>query len=299
MRLLRPTIEEWEADRVVRQRLDARDSAKCASIARNAARLMGWRWTDDLTGPACIQWTRRLSEQGLSGATVRNRLSVIRSLGRYLGAIGEWKQSPLRDVQAPRVRACDRGEGAYPFSPQEAARLIEAAKAAERATFNARRFGACRSTLYRALWDTGLRYSEAMRLEVRFVDTDRLWITVRDDKSGRGDRIPISESLASVLTDWVNERELEPRDRLFLKVSHRTLVRDMQLAGIPRYVGEAGGQWHRFRKGMVTHYLRSGVDLKVVQRLARHASAKTTLDHYYRIADEDLRAPIDNGLGGL
>lgn len=297
MRLLRPTIEEWEVDRVVRQRLDARDSAKCASIVRNAAQMMGWRWTDDLTAPACIQWTRRLSEQGLSGATVRNRLSVIRSLGRYLVAIGEWKQSPLRDVQAPRVRASDRGEGAYPFSPEEVTRLIRAARAAEEASYNARRFGACRSTLYRALWDTGLRYGEAMRLQVRYVDLDRLWITVKDDKAGRGDRIPISESLASVLADWISERELEPRDRLFLKVSHRTLVKDMHRAGIPRYVGEAGGQWHRFRKGIVTHYLRSGVDVKVVQRLARHASAKTTLDHYYRITDEALRAPIDSGLG--
>ena len=280
-----------------RQRLDPMDSAKCASIAREASERMGWRTTKDLTAPSCVRWLQGLADRGLMGGTLRNRLSVMRGFGRYLVEIGEWSSNPLREVRSPRVRARERGEGARAFEPEEVKRLIEAARVAEKAHLNARRFGSCRSTLYRTLWDTGLRYTEAMRLRVRYADLDGLRIRVKGDKSGRGDTIPITSSLADVLNAWIQDRELEANDPLFVRVSHRTLVRDMERAGVPREVNDARGQWHCFRKGIITYHLRQGLDLKVVQEHARHASSVTTLNHYYRLQREQLTAPVDNGLG--
>lgn len=282
-----------------RQRLNPRDSAKCAWIARDAAKTMDWRRTGDLTVQSCAEWMRLLSRKGYAGGTICNKLSAIRSLGRYLVLAGIWDKSPIDDLKGPRVRAIDRGDGAYPFSPEEVSRLIDAAYKAELSSHQARRYGHSRSTLYRFLWETGIRYSEAKRMQVSWVDFERLSIRVKGDKSGRGDRLPITESLAVVLADWVGERGLLPEDQLFVRVDHSTLIRDMKRAGIPRYVGDSGGLWHRFRKGIITHMLRSKVDIEVVRRLARHATAKTTLDHYYRIRDEELRTPLDGGVMDL
>lgn len=97
----------------------------------------------------------------------------------------------------------------------------------------------------------------------------------------------LDEFIAGVLTVF----------NAFKGVSHRTLTRDMERAGIPRRDENGqGGQWHCFRKGIVTHHLRNGVDIKAVQKLARHATVQTTLNFYYQLRDHEARAAVDGGV---
>lgn len=293
--LLTNAIPNFEAYRVKVLRLDELNCRKGSYVIEAASDLMSWRLTDDLTPPACVDWLGRLGDLGMSGATMRNRMSHVRSLGKWLVQVGEWPANPLREVQTPKVRASEKGQGARAFSVDEVRRLVAAAKVAERSHRGAMRFGACRSTLYHTLFETGLRYGEAMSLRVSDLDLGSGVLRVVKDKGRRGDRIPIGRGTVAVLSAWITDRGLRGDDPVFLKVSHRTLMRDMQRAGIPRRVGGLGGQWHCFRKGIVTHYLRNGADLKVVQALARHKSAKTTLDHYYQLDDGALRRTVGAG----
>jgi len=292
---LERAIPDFEGYRVQVLRLDPYNCRKGSFVIEAAAELMNWRSTNDLTPPACVEWLGKLGAAGLSGATMRNRMSQIRAMGKWLVQVGEWDANPLREVQTAKVRMSDKGAGARAFTRDEVKRLIEAARVAEGSHAAARRFGACRSTLYHTLFETGLRYGEAMGLRVCDVDLAGRVIRVVKDKAGRGDRIPIGPGTAAVLAAWIADRGLTGRDPVFLRVSHRTLVRDMKRAGIPREVAGQAGQWHCFRKGIVTHYLRNGADLKTVQKLARHASAKTTLDHYYQLDDGAVRATIGSG----
>ena len=296
MKPLSPVVNDWRRDRVLRLRLDPYDSDKCARIVRNAATLMEWEWVEDLTAPNCVSWLQQLARDGLSRGTMRNRMGAIRGLGSYLVQVGEWVTNPLADVKTPKVRAATRGPGARAFTPKEVRSLIEAASVLERTHANARKFGPLRSTLYRVLFETGLRYGEAMALEVRDIDFDRLWISVRQDKSRRGEGVPIGEGTAVCLRRYIDAVGLSGSDRVFRAVSHRTLTRDMERAGVPRRVDGQGGQWHCFRKGIVTHHLKNGVDLKAVQKLARHASAQTTLNFYYQLKDSEARRAVDGGV---
>jgi site-specific recombinase XerD len=56
-------------------------------------------------------------------------------------------------------------------------------------------------------------------------------------------------------------------------------------------IGVAGKQigWHSFRHSLATNLQALGVDIKVAQRLLRHASRRTTLDIYARAVSQQKR----------
>jgi len=290
-------VPKWVKDRIERLKLDRTDSEKCGRIVLAAAEMMGWETTDDITPKSCVAWlNRRSTEDNVSAGTMRNQMGALRSLGHYLVQIEHWTENPLESVQTPKVRSKERGPGARAFSVAEVRKLIAVADHLERTDHRTAKFGKLRSTFYRFLFETGLRYGEATSLLAGDVDVGNRLVRVRDDKAGRGESVPIGPELMRVLCRWIDDQELDGDDRLFRSVSHRTLTADMKRAGIPRRVDGQGGQWHCFRKGIVTHYLQNGVDIKAVQKLARHATVQTTLNFYYQLKDHEARAAVDGGV---
>ena len=95
--------------------------------------------------------------------------------------------NPCDGLKMPRVRACDRGPGMRAFSLAEVRALILHAETLEREQWQTRRHAPNRSVLYCFLAHTGLRYGEAMRLQVSDVDLPGAMLRVRADKAGRGD----------------------------------------------------------------------------------------------------------------
>ena len=291
-------LKRWKRDRVSRLGLSEYDTNKCVRIVQRAAELMEWKTIDDLTPSACVAWLQNLAQNGNARGTLRNGMGAVRSLGHYLVQVEVWELNRLESVQTPKVRAAHRGPGARAFTVDEVRRLIKVADHLERTDQRAAKFGPLRSTLYRFLFETGLRYSEAMAVRVKDIDEANRTLTVQRDKSERGDTVPLGPETMRILLRWIAIRELVDNDLLFEKqVSHRTLTRDMERAGIPRRDEKGqGGQWHCFRKGIVTHHLRNGVDIKKVQKLARHATVQTTLNFYYQLKDHEAREPVDNGV---
>ena len=57
--------------------------------------------------------------------------------------------------------------------------------------------------------------------------------------------------------------------------SDMILQRGTAITGITRHIG-----WHTFRHTFSTLHKASGVDIKVMQELLRHANSRTTLDIY-------------------
>lgn len=153
----------------------------------------------------------------------------------------------------------------------------------------------CRVQRQLFLAHTGLRYGEAMRLAWCDVDMYAQVLTVRLDKAGRSDSIPIGAECTKALRDLLAFRgAVKPKDLIFRKVSHHTLVADMERAGIPGREAGKAGEWHRFRKFMVTERLRSGEAPENVRRMARHATIYLTTGVYNDLAIEDLRGTAES-----
>lgn len=69
---------------------------------------------------------------------------------------------------------------------------------------------------------------------------------------------------------------------------------DLAVAGIP-YLDEAGCvfDFHAIRGLFVTALIEAGVNIKTVQKLARHSSAALTLDRYAWVQGLNLAAAVE------
>ncbi|HUW42068.1 MAG TPA: site-specific tyrosine recombinase/integron integrase [Rectinemataceae bacterium] len=147
-------------------------------------------------------------------------------------------------------------------------------------------------------YSAGLRVSEIARLRIEDVDEDRGVLLVKGGK-GRKDRYTI---LARNLVGMINAyRDLHhPQTWLFEGPDGGPLsVRSLQAvfykarddAGIDKQVSI-----HSLRHSFATHLLEDGTDIRYIQTLLGHSSAKTT-QIYTHVARKDvlrIRSPFDD-----
>jgi integrase/recombinase XerD len=122
-------------------------------------------------------------------------------------------------------------------------------------------------------FSTGMRVSEICNLKIEDIDSKRMLISVKNAK-GRKDRlVPLSGKILELLRDYF--REYKPSVYLFngqfdLQYSPRSCNQIVK-----KYIGE-NYHFHLLRHSSFTSLLESGVDLRIIQKVAGHASSKTT-----------------------
>lgn len=146
----------------------------------------------------------------------------------------------------------------------------------------------------------GLRIGEVLNLELADIDSSRMLITVRGGK-GKKDRVTLlSEKCLNYLRDYY--RAYTPGKYLFAgqmggKYSERSaqmvLKRAVEKTKIRKHV-----TMHTLRHSFATHLLESGTDLRYIQSLLGHESAKTTqiYTHITTKGIDQIKNPLD-GLG--
>jgi integrase len=151
---------------------------------------------------------------------------------------------------------------------------------------------------------TGLRQGELAGLKWRDLDFTALEIDVRrsvvDQVVGRckteasQKRIPLDVSMAQDLLMWYRETPYRrPEDYVFASNSSRagrkrgkqpfwlSTVMRYYIQPVVRRLGiDKRVTWHTFRRTYTTLLHANGEDVKVVQELLRHGSAKITMDVY-------------------
>ena len=129
------------------------------------------------------------------------------------------------------------------------------------------------------MYTCGLRVSEALRLRVEDLDSQRMVVWVRNGKGAKDRSVPLPEqTLAQLRAYWAQDR---PASWLFATKTGRSLidaglVRDCLHAAqretsIRKKVG-----CHTLRHSYATHLLEAGVHLRAIQALLGHRSLKTT-----------------------
>jgi len=122
-------------------------------------------------------------------------------------------------------------------------------------------------------FSVGLRVSEVINLKISDIDSSRMVITIRQAK-GRKDRIvPLSESVLVTLRKYY--REYKPNEYLF----NGQFGNQYSSTSCNQIVKQILGQqyhFHLLRHSCFTSLLESGTDLRIIQKIAGHASSKTT-----------------------
>ncbi len=244
-----------------------------------------------VAGPAALtaahlrEWVYAQKDLGMSAATIRRRISAIRTWYRFLLSEGIVTSDPSEKLETPR------GWRTLPdvLSVAEVERLIDSVTLDDEFAFRDR-------ALLELAYGAGLRVSEWCSLAVKDVLLDDLVVRVFG-KGGKERIVPIGRKAAGAVGIYL--RELRPRlergsgeGRLFLNSRGRPLSRMTAWTLLRKYVERSGIQKpvtpHTLRHSFATHLLEGGADLRAVQEMLGHSDISTT-QLYTHIDREHLR----------
>lgn len=244
-----------------------------------------------VSGPAALtaahlrEWIYALKDQGRSAATIRRRISALRTWYRFLLAEGVVTADPSEKLETPR------GWRALPdvLSVAEVEQLIASVSLDEPLAFRDR-------ALLELAYGAGLRVSEWCSVGVKDVLLDELVVRVFG-KGGKERLVPIGRKAAGAVGIYL--RELRPRleqgrgeGKLFLNQRGAPLRRMTAWTILRKYVERSGLTKpvtpHTLRHSFATHLLEGGADLRAVQEMLGHADISTT-QLYTHVDREHLR----------
>lgn len=240
---------------------------------------------DALQAAHLREWVYSLKDQGRSAATIRRRISAVRTWYRFLLAEGVVKADPSEKLETPR------GWRKLPdvLTVAEIEQLIDCISLDEPLAFRDR-------ALLELAYGAGLRVSEWCSLGVKDVLLDELVVRVFG-KGGKERLVPIGRKAAGAVGIYL--RELRPRlergkgeGKLFLNSRGAPLRRMTAWTILAKYVAMSGLTKpvtpHTLRHSFATHLLEGGADLRAVQEMLGHSDISTT-QLYTHIDREHLR----------
>jgi integrase/recombinase XerD len=258
---------------------------------RNFVKLADIERPDQITQAAADRVIKALEEQGKAPRTINYWLQKARQFCKWLKKQGVLADNPLADVrgvgggtQRPR----------RPATPEDVAKLCKAALA-NGTSRNGKVSGETRRLLYLTAFATGLRYGELRRLAPEHVcDAPNGFINLPGTaaKNKRAAKLPIPTWLASEMCNYAAARPLGVPAWFpdAPKQITKAMAEDMKAAGIPPQTDAGHLDFHSLRHGFVTQLARSGVDIKTLQKLARHSTAVLTLNVYTHVGELEERA---------
>ena len=149
-------------------------------------------------------------------------------------------------------------------------------------------------TILTTCYAAGLRISEAVRLAVSAVDSQRMVLRIEQGKGQKDRYVMLSPTLLAVLRDWWRVSRsrpwLFPGDRPGCPITTHSVNKACQLAqrrcGIPKPITP-----HSLRHAFAVHLLEAGTDLRTIQLLLGHRSLATTA-RYLRLATTKVCATV-------
>ena len=145
-----------------------------------------------------LRW--RASWPGASTATWAARLGTIRSFAAWLSGLDPAHQVPPKGLIPSRIVR----PAPYIYAPSEIAAIVAAA--AELGSDLGLR-GRTFSTLFGVIAATGLRLSEALKLDMTDYDRGEAVLTIREGKWGKSRLVPLAPDVAARLNAYCAERD--------------------------------------------------------------------------------------------
>ena len=281
-------IEAWAAEmrRMEYSESHIKNSVRYVTRATDSADAT---YLDDIGPEEAVAYLQSLADRRCSPYSQRNARSACRNLWSFCVRMKWLRKNPWDDLRTPHLR---KTKPWAKFSVDEVRRLILAARANyDEADGRTHKFGPTRPAFYAVLALTGLRKSEAGSQRWSDVDLGDAVLRVTNDKSKRHDTIPLTDECCRILREW---REHSTGELVFPHApTHKSLMRDMERAGVAGADEGRAGQFHRFRRLSISARLMAGSSLADVSKLARHVDPKTTME-YFDAPPDDLRDAAEN-----
>lgn len=210
-------------------------------------------------------YTGSLLEQGLSPATVYQRLSALSSFCNFLVRKGTLKDNPLKLLIRPK-----KGRRIPEFYPEVRINnwIDNKGSTPDQVT-----------VMIHLLYATGIRRAELAGIRLEDLDFDRALLRVR----GKGNKerdVPLNEGLVRVLQQFIASRDVGS-PWLFCRKNGESLALTTiskmvhkELAAEPGFTGKKSP--HVLRHSLATHLLNRGADLNSIKELLGHSSLAAT-----------------------
>ncbi len=236
------------------------------------------------------------TEDGFNQETINHYIRAVKAFSRWL-----WKDKRAREHNLAHLATSNpNGDRRYirrPLTPEEAARVIEAAEQGPEVMGMT---GPDRAMLYMVALGTGFRAMRELRplTPERFnLDADPPTITVRAGyaKNGKEAVQPIAQSLADRLALWLAAKP--PGRPVFDGMTKRTaemLRVDLEAAGVPYETSEGIVDFHASRVAYISNLVASGASVKTCQTLARHSTPSLTIGVYAKASLHDIKGAVEN-----
>lgn len=251
----------------------------------------------DLSASRVQKFLADLRSDGLSIQTSNHYLRAIKQFSRWLVRDRRAGEDPLAFISMLNV-ATDRRHDRRPLTEAEFAALIAATTTGKTMS---RLTGQARAMLYTVAAYTGLRASELASLTPESFRLDEAPPTVTVlaaySKHRRQDVLPLHPSLVELLRPWLAGKKAAtpvwPGVWARSKQAGKTLQRDLKAAGIP-YVDDQGryADFHALRHTFITNMIKSGINPKTAQTLARHSTIDLTMNVYTKLTIADQASAI-------
>jgi len=241
---------------------------------------------DELEGQDIASYSAERKGQGVSNATINRELALLSA------AINLYNRDHNRALPNPTTgRKLKEAPGRIRWITQaEATRLIEAAKAEEKAAQHLPDF-------LTVLLNTGMRSGEALALEWNRVDlkNNLIYLHETDQKNGKKSSIPINQQTRAALlhrasikashcpsSQWVFCKE----DGSQIKTVRRSFATACRTAKIEDF------RVHDTRHTVAAWLVQSGTPITEVMQLLRHSDIRVTM-RYAHLSPDNLRTTVD------
>ena len=261
---------------------------------------------DSLSKEIVDSWIEK--RPGEKPQTQAGRISAIREFGRYLDSIGVYAYTPPKGTGARVQRYTP-----YIFTHSEISKLLNAADN-QRVFPQYKQSHLITPAIFRLLYGTGIRISEALTLKIKDIDFGAGVIKVIDSKFGKDRLIPLSVSLADYLRSYA--QKAKPTDLFFPNRHGGKLSVNGVYARFRHLLWESGishgGRGsgprlhdlrHTFSAHSISHMINQGIDLYValpiLAKYLGHEKLSTT-NQYVRLTTEaypDVIAAVEEKCG--
>ena len=216
------------------------------------------------------QWASSLRRKGLSGQSLRRKLSSLRRFYYFLLREGKVDINPVVDFMAPpnprhlpEVFNVEQVTHLLSAVPEDALEMRDLAMA-------------------ELLYSSGLRLAELVGLDLQDLDQAQGMVRVTG-KGGKQRDVPVGRMALQALEQWLavrNDLCDEEEKALFVSQQRRRITpRSVQMRLKRWQEKQASPQKlhpHKLRHSFATHMLESTSDLRAIQELLGHANIGTT-----------------------
>ena len=228
-------------------------------------------------------WLSGLISSGLSGKSVRRKISSLKSFYRYLESERDLAENPMLKVSAPRI-----SKKLPVFVSEEKMQTLF-----EEINFSQDFAGIRNRLILEMFYATGMRLSELVSLKHKDVNVSDLQIKVK----GKGNKeriIPMLRPLAVTYKRYNSAKQeifgFNITDEVFVtdkgkKIYHKFVYRVVN-SYLSRHTSAGKRSPHVLRHSFATHMLNQGADINAIKELLGHSSLSATEVYTHSTAEK-------------